>query len=74
MPEEPGCGGCNPSRPLPPDALTVREWEARYAARQETETRPRLRHRIGERLAALVVCPACLLPRFVPSHWWTCRG
>lgn len=64
--DRPTCGGCNPGHPLPPDALTVAQWDALAAAR--TPRTPVL-----ERLAGAIHCPACFRLRCSPGHWMTCR-
>jgi len=70
----PWCGGGHEGKCAPitlcgtPDGTerTVAEWDALHAQRGPKTP-------ITERLVNLVFCPACFLPRFVPSHWFTCR-
>ena len=65
-------GYCPQCRAWTTPVLTVREWDRvgpitpgdRRVPRGTFRCRPPL----GERLAAAVFCPACLLPRFVPGH------
>lgn len=64
------CGGCNPTLPTVEKLMTVREWDERHQRAQERRTRPSLAHRVGEAVAAVLVCPDCLLPRLLPVHWW----
>lgn len=65
-------GGDAPTLPAalcgddPTGALTVRDWDALASARSRDRTP------LSERLAYLVMCPACLRLRINPAHWWTC--
>jgi hypothetical protein len=60
-----------PSQPIvlcggdPTGAKTVREWDAEHASNGPGTP-------IGERLIALVHCPACLRFRWNPGHWLSC--
>lgn len=57
---------------MDPDVARVLTHHCRTAVRADwTPPLPRipLRHRIGERIATVLVCPDCLLPRVHPFHW-----
>lgn len=53
--------------------MTVREWDEKHWRELKLKTRPTRFQLAGEKIVNFFMCPACLLPRVIPTHWITCK-